>query len=237
MAVEALIPFPLVFTTVNREIFYVMIKCSGHPGGLAVATGAVRWKLCCSMVGVVRLVVVTNMASCAGVWRTIIVPVVAGGAIIRNSSMRPVQRVIIIMHRKCGRLPPRSSVAGRTVRRYRKCNVVRIGTLVVVRRVATRASIRCVGVIPVVADITVTRNGSMRTCQRIKTIVIKSRGHPRSLTVASGAVRRKLLGGVIRVSCLVVIRRVAACAGIWRIGVVPVVTGGAIIRNQSMHSV
>ena len=73
--------------------------------------------------------------------------------------------------------------------------------------------------------------------REILSIVIKSRRHPRSLTMTGSAICRKLQGYVIGVRCCIVIIGMAAKTGIGGIVIIPVVAGRTIIRNGSMRSV
>lgn len=57
MAFDALIPFAIVFATVNREILVVMIKSCRLPGIYAVTGDAIRRESCRNVVGVVGRVV------------------------------------------------------------------------------------------------------------------------------------------------------------------------------------
>ncbi len=237
MAIEALIPFSLMFTTVNWEILTIVVKGGGHPSRFAVATGAVCWELCRSMVGVGRLIIVADMAARTSIWRVGIIPVVAGSAIVSNGGMCAVQGIIIVVNGKGSGLPTGGGVTGFAIRRDGERGMVWIRACVVIRRMATRAGIRRVHVIAVVTDITIIRDGSMRPRKRIKTIVVKCRRYPGCFAVTSGAIRRELLGDVVGISRLVVIRCMAACAGVRRRIVISVVAGGAIVRNGGMRAV
>ena len=55
------------------------------------------------------MVVIVKVASNAGVRRVVVVAVVAGSAVARNSCMCSVERINLIMNRECGRLPSRFS--------------------------------------------------------------------------------------------------------------------------------
>jgi hypothetical protein len=59
----------------------------------------------CIMVRVCCLEIVCLMASDTGIWGIVIIPLVAGITIIRNTCMCARQRVILIVDRECGRLP------------------------------------------------------------------------------------------------------------------------------------
>lgn len=146
MAVGALVPFPLVFSAVDRKIHLVVIKGSRRPGRFAVAAGAVGRKLCGFMVGIGGLVIVGNMAAGAGIWRVGVITVVAGGAVVGYSCMRPFQNIIIVVNRKSSRLPRGGGMTRRAIRWNIQGNVVRVGTLVVILRMAGCAIRRRTGI-------------------------------------------------------------------------------------------
>ena len=222
--------------TVERVIG-VVIKSRRYPGCFAVATGTVCGELLCCVVGIGRLVVIRRMASRAGVRRVVVVAVVTGSAVVGNHRVRSVQRVIGVVNGECGRVPAIGGMAGRTIGRYGQRNVVRIGRLVVIRRMASRAGIRCVVVVAVVANIAVVRDGGVRSGQRVKTIVVHGRRHPCRFAVAGGAVRRELLCNVVWIGRLVVVGRMATCTGIRCVVVVAVVAGGTFVGDRRMRTV
>ena len=65
--------------------------------------------------------------------------------------------------------------------------------------------------------------------------MIKVRWLPPHFCMAQGTIRWKVNIQVVRVRRLGVIVCVTACASVWRIAVVPVVAGCAIIGNQRMR--
>ena len=150
-----------------------MIKGSRHPGRFAVATGAIRWELCRGMVGVGRLIIVADMTAGTGIWRAVVIAVVAGGAIIGNSGMRAVQGIIIVVNSKACRLPTGRSMAGCAVRRNSECGMAGVGALVIVRRMTACAGIRRVGIVAVVAGIAVVGNACVRAGQRVNRAMVK----------------------------------------------------------------
>ena len=109
--------------------------------------------------------------------------------------------------------------------------------MIVVVNMTASASVRCVGIVPVVAGGAIVRNGGMRAVQRVKTVMVQRRRRPGGFAVASGAIGWELLGDVVRISRLVIIGRMAACAGVRRRIVIAVVAGGAIVRNGGMRAV
>ena len=110
--------------------------------------------------------------------------------------------------------------------------MVRIGGLVICGCMTTCTRVWCIAVITLMA--VVTPHTRMRTCQRIHRAVVEGRGDPRRLRVAQRAVRRELRRCVVWIRRLVVLRCMAPCAGIGRIGVVALVTGRAIASYTHM---
>ena len=98
------------------------------------------------MVGVGRLIIIVDMAACAGIGCIGIVSVVAGSAVVGNTRMRPFQNVIIIVNGESGRLPAAGSVARRTVRWDIQGNVTWIVALVVILRMTGRTIRRRTGI-------------------------------------------------------------------------------------------
>ena len=146
MAVGTFIPGLLVFAAVNGEIHRIMVKSGRFPGGFAMAAGAVRRELCGFMIGIGGLVVIVDMTAGTGIRGVIVVAFMAGGAGIGNSGMRAFQGVIIVVNGKGGRLPGISGMTGGAVCWNSQRHVVGVGTLVIIRRMATCAVRRCAGV-------------------------------------------------------------------------------------------
>ncbi len=216
----------------------VVVESRRYPGCFAVATGAVCGQLLRGVIGVGCLVVIADMTAHTGIRGVIVVPVMASGAVIGYDGMRAVQGVIIVVNRESGRRPTGiRGMATRTIRRDGQGHVVRIGTLGIIRRMAACAGVRRVGVIAVVADITIIRDGGVRSRERIKTIVVEGSRNPGRFAVANGAVCGELLRDVVGIGCLVVIADMAARTGIWGVIVIPVMAGSAVIGNGGMRTV
>ena len=178
------------------------------------------------------------MASETGVWRVIVIAIVAGGAIIRNGYVRSIEYIIVIVDREGRRRPTGiRSMAHRTIRRNIDRLVIRIYRLVVISCMATYASVWRVVVISLVTGIAIVSNGDVRSGEREKRIVIKSRRRPGSLSVALSAIGRELLGCVISINNLLIISIVAAIASVRCIVIISIVTGGTIIGNGHMRPV
>lgn len=102
------------------------------------------------MVGIGGIVVIVGVATRTGVGCVVIVAVVTLGAIIGDTGMSPVQRVVAVVVRKRGRFPGCIGMAGGTIGGNIEGNVVRIGCLVIIICMAPRAGIGCIHVIAVV---------------------------------------------------------------------------------------
>ena len=146
MAIGALIPFALVLATIDREILPVVIKSSRRPCRFTVTTGTIHGELGRCMVRIGRLVIVGRVAAGTGIRGVVVVAVVTSGTLVGNGCVRPIQLVIIVVDGECSRLPAGSGVATCTIRRYSECGMARIGALIVIRRMATRAIGRGAGI-------------------------------------------------------------------------------------------
>ena len=107
MAFHTLRPFALVLAAVDREILGIVIEVGRDPGILGMAAGAIRRELGCYMVRVLGVVEIVAVAPEAGVGRVVVIPVMAGGAIITDTRMRPNERIEIIVDGEGGRHPVR----------------------------------------------------------------------------------------------------------------------------------
>lgn len=107
-----------------------------------------------------------------------------------------------------------------------------IGGLVKIRRMAARASVGRIGVIPLVTSIAVVRNSHVRPGKGINGIVVKCGRRPSRFAVAGGAIGWELSRCVVRVGCRVIIRCMATCTGIRGGIVIPVMAGSTIVRNS-----
>lgn len=115
--------------------------------------------------------------------------------------------------------------------------MARIRAIVVVIGMATRTSIRGIGVIAVVAGHAVVSDGYVRPGKRIMRIVIKCRRRPGILSVAKRTIGWKLVHLVIGGGGEVVLVSVAAGTGSWRIVIVAMMARCAIIGNRGVGSV
>ncbi len=238
MAIGTGIPLVFVLATVNWEILGVVVKSGRRPGGFAVAGSTIRGELQVYVVRIGGPVVIRGVTARASVRRAVVIPVVTGSALVRDLGMRTVQRIIIVVNREGSRLPARRrGMAHRAIRRDIQGCVVRIGTSVVIGRVATRAGIGRIGIVPVVTSGAIAGNLGMSARQWIHRIVIKSSGRPGGLTVASGTIHGELRGGVVRIGRRVIIGRMTTRTGIRRVVVIPVVAGSAIVRNLGVRPV
>ena len=235
MAIRTIIPFSLVFPTVNGEVHTIMVEGGWRPGRFGMAALAIRRELRSSMVGVRRLVVITGMAAKAGVRRVIIIAVVAGVTIIRYGRMSSSDRINTIVI-KSRRYPSRFGMAALAIRRELRSSMVGARRLVVIIGVAACTSIRRVVIIPVVAGGAIAGNGSMRPVQHIIIIVDAKGGRrpARRRRMAALTVHREAQRLVVRVHTLGVVLGMATVTGIGGIVVVPVVAAHTIIRHYGV---
>ena len=126
---------------------------------------AIYRELLCLVIRIRHLVIVCRVAAEAGVRCVVVVPVVAGSAIIGYDSMCAIQHIIIIVNGKAGRRPiGLRRMTGSTVRREAQRHVVRIGTLVEIRRMASR-TIRGCALVTAAMTVYTTRR-QVYPCQR-----------------------------------------------------------------------
>lgn len=115
-----------------------------------------------------------------------------------------------------------------TIRWNQQSCVIRVQTCIVIWRMTAFTSIRCVGVIALVACIAIVRNGCMCSGKRINCIVVKVGWRPGNFTVANRAIGWKLRRRMVRIAGRVVIRGMTSCTSIGRVGIIPLVAGIAI---------
>ena len=175
MAIYTGRPLPLVLAAVNRKMLPVVVECRRHPARFRMAGLAVCGKLERRMAGVRRLGIICRMAAEAGVRGIVVIAVVAGGTVVGNGCVRTIKRIIVVVDGESRRHPIRRGGMTRSaIRREIQRQVVRIGALVVIRRMATCTGIWRIGIIPVVAGHTIIRDGHVRPGERVDCIVIKS---------------------------------------------------------------
>ena len=222
----------------GKRVNGVVVEGSRCPGSFYMATGTICRELGCRVVRIGGLVVIGVVATVTGIGRAVIVPVVAGRTICCDGSMCAIQRKVVVMDREGSGCPSRCcGMAGGTIGRNTKRSMVGIACLRIVGIMATIASIGGIGVIPVVAGITIIRNTGMRTRKRVKIIMIERGRRPGRFTVTRCTIGWELRRYVVRIGGLRIIVGMAAIAGIGRVGVVSVVAGIAIIGNAGMCAV
>ena len=96
------------------------------------------------------------------------------------------------------------------------------------------ASIRCIGIIAIVASIAIIGNRNMCPSEWVHGIVVKRRGHPGRFAVALRTGYGELLGYVIGRSSLHIIIIMASITSIRRVVIIPVMAHRAIICNGSV---
>ena len=237
MAVDTLVPFSVVFATVNGKILLIVVPGGRIPCVSGMTVLASRWELCCTMVWVIRPIVIGSMASETSRRRVVVISIgvalIATGACV-CAGERPVR----IVYRKRSRRPVGcGGVAGRTVVGQVQRHVVGITAGVVIRLVATIAGIGRGGVVPVVAGIAVTGNRNMCTGKRINSIVVERRGRPGIYTVTGLASCGETGSGVVRVIGRIVIGSMASETSRRRvvvisIGVALIATGACVCAGE-----
>jgi len=90
-----------------KRVYRVMIESGWNPGILRMACLARGRKLRRHMVRARCLIVSISMAPVTGVRRIDIVSLVTGGAIVSHIQMGSLDYVVVVVNRKCGRLPAR----------------------------------------------------------------------------------------------------------------------------------
>ena len=139
----------------------------------------ISWVSGIRMVRVGGCIVIGSVAAVAGVGCIVVIAIVAHCTAVGNGSVCPVECIIIIVNREGGRFPVRSRcVAHGTIGRQIQGHMVWVGTRVVIGRVATCASIGCIGIVAVVAGITIGSDGYMRSCKGIYCTVIEDGRRP-----------------------------------------------------------
>lgn len=121
-----------------------------------------------------------------------------------------------------------------TFHRYTQCLVIWIHTLSIIFGMTTRTGVRRIGIITLMAGITIISDWNMRSGKRIEAIVIKSGWCPGILSVAAFAIGWELRGRVVWIVGLVIICRVTADTSVWCIGVVSLMTSITIVLNSGM---
>lgn len=81
MAIGTTVPLSFVFAGIDREILTIMVPVCRRPGSLGVAILAGGWKLGRSMGRIGGLVVLRLVASDTGIRGSVVIPVVAFGAV------------------------------------------------------------------------------------------------------------------------------------------------------------
>ena len=90
VAIGASCPLPIVFSTINREILNIMVKCGRGPHRLCVTACAVGRKPERDVVGGSCLAIIVVMATVAGVGGIVVVAVVALYTVVGNGRVRSV---------------------------------------------------------------------------------------------------------------------------------------------------
>lgn len=142
------------------------------------------------------------------------------------------------MYREGSRLPiGRGGMTHGTIGRQIEGRVVGICRGIVIGLVAPIAGVRRICIVTIMANITIVRNSKVGTGKWIDGAVIECRRHPGRLRMADRTIGWELLGLVIGVGRLVIIREVATNTSGWRIIVIAVVAGDAVVGNGSVRAI
>lgn len=175
------------------------------------------------MIGIGGGVVISEVTTYTGIGRIVVVAVVTACTVIGNVGMCSQQRVIVIVNGEGCRHPVRiGRMTHIAVGRNTQRQVVRVDTLIVIPLVTRYTGIGQVIVIALVTRITV--HCEVLTSERPHRTVIEGGWYPGILVVTVNTRCRKLLLQVIRIYCLVIVVGVTACTGVWRIGIVALMT-------------
>jgi hypothetical protein len=225
-------PFAIVFSAINREVLRIVVESGWRPGRFRVTGSTIVGKLQGRVVGVRCTGIIGCVTTVAGIWRGVVVAIVASGAVVGDGRVCPVQRIIIVVYRECRRFPARRGrVTHRTIRWEVQRHVVRIGSLVEIRAVTAVTSIRRIGIIPVVTRVAIAGNRNVCARERINSTVVKRRRYPGCFRVARGAICGELRSSVVGGRRVGIIGRMTTVAGIRRGIVVAVVARSAIVGD------
>ena len=166
MAFCTLIPLSFMCPAVNGKILGVVVESSRYPFVFCMTGRAIVGELCCLVVGVGGIFILTLMASVTSVRCVVIVAIVASSTLICNGGMSAIQCIIIIVDREVGRFPVGlGCVAHGTVGWYGQRSVIRVGALVKIILMAACAGVWCIIIVAVdVAQSTLICDSGMFTC-------------------------------------------------------------------------
>jgi CO dehydrogenase/acetyl-CoA synthase epsilon subunit/predicted nucleic acid-binding Zn finger protein len=210
-----------------------MIKRWRRPGLICVALNTIRGKLRCNVVRIRGRIEVRLMATDAGVWSIVEVPVdMALRAIVRDGHVRasdgPNGGVV-----KRRRHPRLIGMALNTIRGELRRYVIRIGSRVEIRLMAADASIRSIIEVSVgMAFRAIICDGNVCSCNRPNGSMVKRGRCPCLIRMTDYAIRTKITRNVIRIRSCVEVRLVTADASVRSIIEVPVdMALRAIVRD------
>ena len=139
------------------------------------------------------------------------------------------------MNGERSRLPTRrSGVAHGAIHRQIKRGMAGIEGWVVIKCMTGVTGIGRIGIVAVMAGITIIGNGLVRTCKRIDGIMVESGWCPGRLGVAGGTIGWELRSLVVGGGSGIVFRCMATGASVGRVVVIAVVASSTIIGNTSM---
>ena len=190
------------------------------------------------MVRIRRLVEISQVTAYTCVGRVVVVAVVAGSAVIGNGRVRAVEGIVVVVVGKSRRRPAGlGGVAARTVVAEAQRHVVGVAGLVEICRMAAGTGVGGIVVVSVVAGSTLIGNDGVPARKWVKIVVVESSRYPGRFCMTVLTVCRELGRLVVGIGGAVVIRQVAAYAGIRRVVVVAVVTSRTVISNTCVRAI
>ena len=181
-------------------------------------------------------VVISLVAARAGARRSGIIAVVTGFAIVGDWDMRAGERINCTVVKR-GRRPGAFTMAAFAIRGELSSGMVGVSRRIVIAQVATDAGVWGIGIVAVVAGVTVVGNRNMRPVERIKCIVIERRRRPVAFRMAICASRRELGGEVVWIGSRIVVCLMATRTGIGCIVVIAVVASRTVVGNRNMRPI
>ena len=203
-----------------------------------MAGHTIRGKIAGGMVRIGRCIVIIQVASDTGIWRIVVVAVVAGRTVVGDGSVSAIQLIEIIVNiESCGLPSWLGGVAAFAVRWQAKISMAWVGRCVVVVRMTSGAGVWRIGVVAVMTSVTVVCNRDMSARHDEVLVVIEGTWCPTAFTVASRAIRWEVGCCVVRIRSCVVVIQVTADTGIRRIVVIAVVAGGTVVGDGSVSAI
>ena len=158
---------------------------------------AIGRKLCCYVIGVSCCIVIRQVTRCTGVGCIVVVSFMAGGAIVGDGRVCPIQHIIVVVDGEACRCPVGCGrVTLGAVRREIQSFMIGVFALVKVGLVTARAGGRGTG--KIAPDVALgARHGRMCAGEGPHCIVVESGRHPTCFRMAYFAIGRELIALVV----------------------------------------